>query len=230
MFTLAIETSGNAGSIALLEDLETLAEVELTASGRRHARTLVPEIGQLLRQHGLTPQQINLLAVSLGPGSFTGLRVGIVCAKTFAYAVGCPLIGVDTFLAVAVSQQETERVWVIDDALRGDVCAGEYVLQNGRWETCLVPQLVSAESWREQLDPAVPVTGPGVARFSDLLAHHRLINAAHRTPRAEFVARLGVELFQTGRTDDPWTLEPFYMRRSAAEEKADLAGGKGVRE
>jgi len=221
MFTLSIETSGRAGSIALLNDGRLLEEVELAASGRRHARTLVPEIGRLVQQHGLSPRQIGLLAVSLGPGSFTGLRVGIVCAKTFAYAIGCPLIGIDTFLAVAAAQEQSDHVWVIDDALRGDVCAGEYVRRHGTWTPRTLPQLLSAEDWHAQLDPQIPVSGPGVDRFVDLLAGHPLMDVSLRHPRAEIVARQGRDLFLSGRVSDPWTLEPFYMRRSAAEEKAD---------
>ncbi|WP_437223048.1 tRNA (adenosine(37)-N6)-threonylcarbamoyltransferase complex dimerization subunit type 1 TsaB [Planctomicrobium sp. SH661] len=223
MITLAIETSGRAGSIALRRHGELCGEVELTASGRRHARTVVPEIGTLLQSHGLRPQEVELLAVSIGPGSFTGLRVGVVCAKTFAYAVGCPIVGVDSFLAVAAVQPDVDHVWVIEDALRGDVCAGEYRCVNGRWNNVTRPQLVAFDAWKAQLPAGVLLCGPGLDQFGTELAAFPLSPPELRTPRASAVAVLGEQAAAEGKLDDPWTLEPFYMRRSAAEEKADAA-------
>lgn len=225
--TLAIETSGRAGSIALRANGSLLADVQLAATGRRHARTLVPEIRDLLKSQGMGPHDVQLLAVSIGPGSFTGLRVGAVCAKTFAYAVGCPLIGVDTFLAVAAAQSEANRVWVIEDALRGDLFLGEYECRDGRWRNVTPPQLLPFEICREKLTPDVPVTGPGVDQWGEELESLQipLITPPElRIPQARWIALLGEQLVEQGERSDPWTLEPFYMRRSAAEEKADSAG------
>jgi len=223
MLTLAIETSGRAGTIALLKNDELQAEIELTASGRRHARTLVPEIGRLLREHALQPQQIQLVAVSIGPGSFTGLRVGLVCAKTFAYAVGCPITGIDTFQAVAAAQKQRDHVWVIEDALRGDVCAGEYRREQDQWINVTPPKLLSLDVWRSQLVEETFLSGPGLAQYADQLASYPQAALADRTPRAAQIARLGMVRLRAGLVDDPWRLEPFYMRRSAAEEKADAS-------
>ena len=85
MKILAIETSGFEGSIALSENSDVLAQRELARAGRRHAQTLVLEVAELLESHSLQPDQIDVVAVSHGPGSFTGLRVGVVFAKTFAW-------------------------------------------------------------------------------------------------------------------------------------------------
>ena len=101
---------------------------ELRSSGR-HAQTLVQQIGELLRTHGLKPHDVQLLAVSKGPGSFTGLRVGMVCAKTFVYATGCRFIAVDTFAAIAenCASADVTRLFVIEeDAQRDDLFVGEY--------------------------------------------------------------------------------------------------------
>lgn len=225
--TLAIETSGRAGSIAIRANGSLLADVQLAATGRRHARTLIPEIRDLLKSQGMEPSEIQLLAVSIGPGSFTGLRVGAVCAKTFAYAVGCKLIGVDTFLAVAAAQSEAKRVWVIEDALRGDLCIGEYECHEGRWRSITPPRLLPFETCREMLTRDVPVTGPGVEQWGDELEALQvpLITPPElRVSQARWIAAVGEQLAEQGTLSDPWTLEPFYMRRSAAEEKADAAG------
>src|SRR5262245_22963627 len=100
MLTLAVETSGPVGSVALLDGEQCLDERVLEL-GRHHGQALVPEIGRLLAGQGRMPRDCALIAVSAGPGSFTGLRVGIVCAKTLAYAAGCRVAAVDTLLAIA---------------------------------------------------------------------------------------------------------------------------------
>ncbi len=221
MVLLGIETSGRAGSIAVSIDGKLVGERDLSAAGRRHARTLVPEISDLLKSLQLTPEDVQVVAVSIGPGSFTGLRVGVVCAKTFAYATGCKIIGVDTFLAVAQAQQGIDRVWVIDDALRGDVFAGEYILENGTW-TCVTPaSLQPLLEWRKNISAEQCVTGPGLATLSADLSGLNLGDPATRVPHARHVAEIGNQQADSGRFSDAWTLSPFYMRRSAAEEKAD---------
>ena len=111
MLVLGIDTSGLEGSVALVRDGNCLAETSLNQLGRRHAQSLILEIGTLLEKHECTPRDVDVVAVSRGPGSFTGLRVGMVCAKTFAYATGCKFIAVDTFAAIAenVSEMSSSR-------------------------------------------------------------------------------------------------------------------------
>lgn len=109
MLTLGIDTSGLGGSIAIARDGNCLAERALSRTGRRHARTLVAELKALFDDTRLRPHDCNTVAVSIGPGSFTGLRVGVVCAKTFAYATRCTLVAVDTHLAVAAASRTTSR-------------------------------------------------------------------------------------------------------------------------
>ncbi len=221
MLILAIETSGKAGSIALHNAGVALQHLELSATGRRHARTLIPEINHLLKSYNFTPSDVNLVAVSIGPGSFTGLRVGIVCAKTFAYAVGCNIIGVDTFLAIAAaSPKNVNEVWVIEDALRGDLFAGKYVRHDQTWTCAINAKLIALEAWLPQVGETL-VTGPGVTKHKDLLTNAYLSDEQLRDPQATWIAHVGEQLFNSGQKDDPWTLMPHYMRRSAAEEQAD---------
>lgn len=222
MLVLAIETSGSSGSVALWGPDGLLEERSLSASGRRHARTLVPELGDLLRSHGGTPRDVTRLGVSVGPGSFTGLRVGIVCAKTFAYACGCELVAVDTFAAVAAALPDETAVWIIDDALRGDVYAARYVREDPGtpWRIAQQPGLLPLEGFlplaRGQL-----VSGPGLAKHADEFAASRLAPPDLWHPAAARIAQLAAAAELPGAGADPWTLEPFYIRRSAAEEKAD---------
>src|SRR5450759_3825007 len=99
MLTLAIETSGPLGSVALFESETVLGEQSLEL-GRQHGQSLIPTIRQLLTFYGKLPRDLELVAVSIGPGSYTGLRVGVVCAKTLAYAANSQLVAVDTLHAV----------------------------------------------------------------------------------------------------------------------------------
>lgn len=222
MKILGIETSGRSGSISLVDDGTELAGTELSATGRRHARTLVPEIGQLLQQVNLKLTELDGIAVSIGPGSFTGLRVGVVCAKTLAYALSKPLIAVDTFEAIAAGQLEANQViWVIDDALRGDVYAGKYSLENGGLLSQQKPTLVSMEQFKENLRSEETVTGPGVNKLQEELTKLKLGEEKFRLPAAVQIALIGERKLQQQESDNLWTIEPHYIRRSAAEEKAD---------
>src|SRR5437016_2738225 len=100
MRALGIETSGTVGSVALVEDGRVLAE-ETFAKGLRHGQALVPAIGRALAAAGVGKRDVDLFAVGTGPGSYTGLRVGIATAKTLAFALGKPLFGVPSFDAIA---------------------------------------------------------------------------------------------------------------------------------
>ena len=99
---LAVETSGAVGSVALFDQGVCRLSRSLQLGGR-HGQTLLPEIDRLLKELGLAPAQITAVAVGLGPGSYTGLRIGVVCAKTLAFSLRCPLVGVETFRCIAVA-------------------------------------------------------------------------------------------------------------------------------
>lgn len=225
MIVLGIETSGRSGSVAVVREQQVLKENELSATGRRHARTLVPEIGELLTKLQMTLQDVDAVAVSVGPGSFTGLRVGVTCAKTLAYSLQKPLLAVDTFLAVAERfSQEVGSLWLIDDALRGDVCAGFYRRNSaGEWQGIQDPQLLPVVEFRAGLNADDLVSGPGVSRMEDELVGIRLAAPELRLPQASQIALVGERRLKRGEVDDFWSVEPHYMRRSAAEEKAEIA-------
>ena len=167
MIVLGIETSGLEGSIALLKDGTSLGERRMNQVGRRHAQALVLEIGDLLRENDLAPHHVELVAVSRGPGSFTGLRVGMVCAKTFAYATECRFIAVDTFAAIARNvPPEFNRVIVVEDAQRNELFAGEYVRDNlDNWKQVDPIKIISVQSFLSERCNNDVVTGPAVKKL-----------------------------------------------------------------
>jgi tRNA threonylcarbamoyladenosine biosynthesis protein TsaB len=226
MLVLGIETSGKNASIALLRDDDCMAQVRLEAAGRRHAQTLVAEIDRLLRGQGLRVRDCEAVAVSVGPGSFTGLRIGIMCAKTLAYATGCPLAAVDTLLAIAEnSPADVDEVYVVSDAQRRQWYARRY----RRAGTVFAPlgdvAIVDAEPWCAERVPGDVVTGPAADAESLLSNRCRLLAAEFREPHAHTIAHLGRAQLQMGMAADPWRLEPIYVRRSAAEEKGRMEDG-----
>jgi tRNA threonylcarbamoyladenosine biosynthesis protein TsaB len=228
LLTLGIETSSFGGSVALTYGGDLLAQRDLDPTGRRHARTLVPEIQSLLTVAGRAAADLELIAVSIGPGSFTGLRVGVVCSKTLAWATGAKLVAVDTFLAIATqSPDDVNVVQVVGDGQRGDLYVGRYRRgTDALWTLNEAIGIMPAEEWLAGLLPADVATGRGLERHAETAAARcRVVPRELWTPRAATVALLGQRRALSGPTDDLWSIEPFYLRKSGAEEKADSALG-----
>lgn len=229
MPTLALETSDRPGSIALFEGDAPLEVVTLPDASRRHGQDLVVAIDELLRRHERTPRDLDAVAVGIGPGSFTGLRIGVVCAKTLAYATGCRLAAVDTLACIAENGPPDVRdVWVVSDAQRGDLYAGRYRRDGDR---PFVRQgevvLVNATRWFDERTTGDVVSGPGLTKLpAELTARVRTLPEELRRPSAAQVGRIGRRRLAEGDAASPWSLVPFYLRKSAAEEKR-LAGGGG---
>src|SRR5690606_19339754 len=209
--------------VALL-DGETLIHEEILGDDDRTARALAPAIDRALAAAGWEPRAIELVAVTIGPGSFTGLRVGVTTAKTWAYAVGCAVLGVDTLETVAaqVPLAPGRALWAVLDAQRQQLFATCFTA-NHQWQAASPAQVIDQDAWLHQLSPGTLVTGSGLKRLVDQLpAGVEVVDAAAWTPRAETVGRLAWRDYQAGRRDDLWKLSPRYLRPSAAEEKAAL--------
>ena len=231
MLILGIETSGPHGGIAICQDGVCLAESQLENAPRRHAQTLVIQIRDMFNRLGLRFSMLDAVAVSVGPGSFTGLRVGVVCAKTLAYATGCRLAAVDTLEAIAAnSPPEVASVNVIDDAQRGDIFVATYHRSSDvGWLRNAPPAIFRADAWLASLTEGEIVSGPGLANYCDSAGRiWRCLPETLWTPRARTVATIGALQIERGLSADCAALEPFYVRRSAAEEKADPAGSATV--
>lgn len=222
VWTLGIETSTRQGSIALADGTEIRAARSLGPVSQQHARNLFVEIDAAFRDCGLTPRDLGCVAVSHGPGSFTGLRIGVVAAKTLAWSLGCEVKAIDTFLGLADQlESEVSDAFVIGDAQRGDLFVGRYSRNGaGNWISVVPVRVLPHGDFVDSLAPDDLVTGPGLARYaSELEGRCRLAAADLRVPRAENLCRLA------RREDLPaadfWALEPFYLRKSAAEETWD---------
>lgn len=222
--TVGLETSGLIGSVAALRNDEVLGMRTIGDSGRRHARTLISELDELLKSLAISPRSVGHVAVSVGPGSFTGLRVGVVAAKCWAFATRCHLSAVGTFEAVAAGLPVSARTaWVIDDALRGEVFVQRFDAAGDSWIANGSPAIVAFDAWLNQTTAADVVAGPAAGKWTGETEARRLVVADPRFHHATaaLVAVCGRLRAHAGQFSDPFALAPLYIRRSAAEEKLD---------
>jgi tRNA threonylcarbamoyladenosine biosynthesis protein TsaB len=223
---LALETSGMAGSVAALENDQLVCELALPPQ-QRSAQSLAPAMRQLLEQAGWQPNEVRLVAVAIGPGSFTGLRVGVTTAKAFAYAVSAEVLGVNTLAAVAeLAPTDLQRVSCVLDAQRSQLYAADFVRDSGGLFTALgETQIVDREQWLDELGQRTEpfaVSGPVMKQLAARIpASIRVLAEEYWSPTASAVVRLAARNYAAGARDDLWKLVPQYYRRSAAEEKRD---------
>lgn len=222
---LLLETSSRSGEVALGEG-EAVVASRLLAASRRNASDLAPVVDELLKEQGWPPVSLRAVAVSLGPGSFTSLRVGLMSAKTLAYAVGCDFFGIGTFPLIAEqTQSETDEVFVISDALQGTVYSASYRRENGDWIEHEPLGIRPLETLLKTLPPDTVLTGPGVENYASRIPSHVKIEPPeNRLPRPRTMLRMLRREPDRFRCD-PWLTEPIYLRGSSAEEKRRKSGG-----
>jgi tRNA threonylcarbamoyladenosine biosynthesis protein TsaB len=222
MRLLALETSGMSGSVAVLEPPGPPLVVPLEPS-QRSARALAPAVREALTRAGWKPSDVEVVAVTSGPGSFTGLRIGVTTAKALCYALGAQLVAVDTLDALARQAGDVaqfDRLHTVLDAHRNELFAASFRREGDKWLRAEPTHLIVVEAWLAALQAGDVVTGPVVAKLqSRLPSGVGVIDEARRVPSAGAVAELAADLYTAGRRDDPWTLVPWYGRLAAAEEK-----------
>ena len=203
MMMLAVETTAAIASVALLKDGALLAEREADA-GKKHAETLLPLIDTLLEENDVTIAQIDLFAVDVGPGSFTGVRIGVSLVNALAFAAGKQVVAVDSLETLALSAGETSHpVAAMIDARNGNAYAALY--QAG--STLIEPCAVQTESFLAKLPQDVILVGD--------------VQAEPKTyPRAKHV---GVAAFRhvERATEEA---DPIYLRPSQAERTKEKSG------
>jgi tRNA threonylcarbamoyladenosine biosynthesis protein TsaB len=225
MRILALETSGKSGSVAAAEGPRIVGQLALNPN-QRSAQSLAFGVGKLLDDIGWSIREIELVAVTKGPGSFTGLRVGVVTAKTLAYALGARVIGLNTLEVIAAQAPcDAQRLSVAIDAQRGAVFAATFAVK-AQFDWQVIggdPRLLDDDEWLGQLGAGMTASGPALSRLAGRLPMGvALVDEQDRAPRADAVAALAWVRHLQGAYDDVWRLAPLYLRKSAAEEKLGL--------
>jgi len=221
MILLAIDTSGRDGSIALARagedagtDLNSVDILDvLPLEGGTFSAQLVPQIAAMLMQHGLTKDQIDGFAVASGPGSFTGLRVGLAAVKGLAEILGKPIVAISRLEVVARSGKRQGKVISALDAGRSEVYLGEYDLSERASLT--VERLVSREEFLSTARETKVVTPDRVLIEAASNAGLSVEEVAPANSAA--IARIGFEKIMRGETISPENLEANYIRCSDAE-------------
>jgi tRNA threonylcarbamoyladenosine biosynthesis protein TsaB len=186
-------------------------------SANNHTVELMPRLVRLLEQQGITPAHLTGLVVSLGPGSFTGLRIALSMVKGLALACGLPLVGVPTLDVVAQPHMAQRRpIWAVLQAGRGRICASYYAYHRGRWRRQGDYQLTTLEALCNQVTELALFCGEIDARDADQIQQRLGSEAIIASPaaslrRAAYLAELGWERLSKGDADNPSTLAPIYL-------------------
>jgi tRNA threonylcarbamoyladenosine biosynthesis protein TsaB len=224
MRALAIETSGRAGALAIVEGGRIVAE-EVFPQGLKHAAELLPRLDGLLRARNWTPGSLEELYVSVGPGSFTGLRIGIALAKTLAMVSGAKIVAVPSTRVLARNApDEARHVLVVLDARRGSIFVAWYEKADGDWIEREPAHLDRLSEVLARVPKPIHVLGEGLS-IHNLPRDCAVIPTAPETwePAVAHVARLGMVSARAGDFISADMLLPLYLRASEAEEKWDTA-------
>jgi tRNA threonylcarbamoyladenosine biosynthesis protein TsaB len=222
MRLLAIDTATSICGVALAHHGAVEAAVSLD-TGQTHTRTIMDTILSTLRFCGIDLQQIDGFAVTQGPGSFTGLRIGISTVKGLSMAMDKSMAGVSTLEALASqARTECELICPMIDARRGEVYWTLFHRQQGKLAGLLPEQVGPAEKAVEQIDGRCCFIGNGALAYRHTL--ESLVHSSSQwvsedesrlSPAA--VSRIGWRLFQSGQSVDPALFAPVYLRKSDAE-------------
>lgn len=216
MFVLAIDTSGKHGSVALCHgDAASFAVLGLSAiEGGTYSARLMPCIADLLQQVGLSKTQLDGIVVVDGPGSFTGLRVGLSTVKGLCEVLQKPLAVVSMLEALALTYgRDGDTVISVLDAGRGEVYVGEYEVRGGRAEL-REQSIVKLDEFVKQLPQ---LKNRVFSPFSKISAQGKAMVTQTEPLQADAVGRIGLKKLLAGNTVDPATLDANYIRRSDAE-------------
>ncbi|CAH0272406.1 tRNA (adenosine(37)-N6)-threonylcarbamoyltransferase complex dimerization subunit type 1 TsaB [Rahnella sp. CG8] len=224
---LAIDTATEACSVALYDQGETLAHFELCA--REHTQRILPLVQQILAEAGLSLKQLDALAFGRGPGSFTGVRIGIGIAQGLSLGAELPLLPVSTLLTMAQGayrQTGAEQVLAAIDARMGEVYWGEFtrntqgVWSGGNTETVIKPEQLLART--VERNGRFATVGTGWEAYPHLLGESPaadLFDGKMLLPQAEDMLPLALQLWENGIRVNPEDAEPTYLRNEVTWKK-----------
>lgn len=222
MYILGIETSTMTGSVTVLDETRVL--VEHTLHTRiTHTERLLEAIDLVLSAASVPLHALEGVAVGIGPGSFTGLRIGVTTAKSLAYSLRKPIAGIPSLDALAAHYLFTDRlICPLLDARKREVYAAFYRNTGAQIHRVSEYAVISPQDLFRDVDEPVVLLGEGTiayrTQFEALLgAHAYFADMPHSIPRASLIAQLGLGRIISAAADDCFTLTPLYVRKSDAE-------------
>lgn len=224
MRILGIDTSNQGLGVALVEDQKIIAN-RLGEKSKNHSVTLMPAIDQIVKEANWQPKDIQRLVVASGPGSYTGLRIGVTTAKTLAWTLGCDLVAVSSLAGIAANSRDfTGLIVPLFDARRTNVYTGAYTWEKGELITVIPDKHLPMALWLEELsaitDQAIRFVGEDVVNFSEMIAE--------ALPESEIATDVAVNQVNAGHLAllgekaepvvDIHQFVPDYLKRVEAEE------------
>lgn len=218
---LCIETGTDICSVGIARDGE-LVSLRESAEGRDHAKHVGVFVDELLRETGIAPDELDAVAVGMGPGSYTGLRIGVSFAKGLCYGLQIPLVAIGSLDALAEVAIEDNEAGILDieawdeallcpmvDARRMEVYTRLYNAK-GEPQSDVKAEIIDANSFADvRKERLLIIFGNGAAKCREVLSDATYINVA---PSARGLARLAEQRLQAGQTEDIAYFEPFYLK------------------
>ena len=225
---LAIETSGPSGSVAFGTEQSRLFPKDCTEKvftrGMRHGKEIVLRISEILNEKKKTLRDVDVIAVDIGPGSYTGLRVGVMTAKTLAFCNNKKLFPVASLDILIENHPPAPAVaptsaCTLIDAKQGEVYFCLYVPENGKWRRISDYLILSPEEAVKKIPEGAAILGDGTVRIENLISssRHEIISEKHWRISARNALLLAAERFAPETSPEAFSLEPLYLRRPMAE-------------
>jgi len=226
LIILGINTSTKFCNLGLIEDEDVLIEYTINGLKKKHSSILVPAIKDLLKTIGLKMEEINGIAISIGPGSFTGLRIGLCVAKGLCYARSLPLLGITTLDAMAFPLKEIPYlICPVLESKKDEIY--DVVFRGGdSLHRVMDYKCEDIQSLLVRLSPLkkekIIFLGDGIKKYRDVIKEKigkdaLFIDSQLNLPVATSIAFLGLDKLKKGEEDDISAITPFYLRKSEAE-------------
>ena len=210
---LCLETATTNCSVALFRDTELLSLKEDNSAGYSHAEKLHLFIKEVLSESGLELDELDAVAISKGPGSYTGLRIGVSAAKGLCFSLGIPLISVPTLASLAASVDLNDGLVVpMLDARRMEVYSAVFDAEGNELRKTRA-EILNENSFSEYLEnQKVYFCGSGVEKFKAICTHSNARFIENKLPSAKEMGALAYAKYQKSDTEDVAYFEPFYLK------------------
>ena len=220
---LLLETSGSSGIVALGFG-STIVAHRVLEIAKKHVSDMAPAIAEMLKECGWEAKNLDAIATGIGPGSYTGLRIGLMSSRTLAMMTGARLLGISTFEILAQHCLEAghAKIEIIADAQQDKIYAQRFENNNSNLISASELKIVSAAEWIANRDISFAIAGPGLTKVQPLIPAKEgmVVEQSGNINKESFLALALKKLF-SHHSDDPLSLQPLYLRRSSAEEQWD---------
>ncbi|WP_099189936.1 tRNA (adenosine(37)-N6)-threonylcarbamoyltransferase complex dimerization subunit type 1 TsaB [Tepidibacter mesophilus] len=227
MKVLGIDTSSKAASVAIMEDNKLISEYTIN-NNKTHSQKLMPIIENMFKLNEMSANDIDLISVCIGPGSFTGLRIGVATAKAIAHVRDIPVVVVNSLEALSFNVSMTNKtVCPMIDAQKKQVYTCKYSWDKDSLLKVEDIDVKKVEDLAEELKSSLEefvLIGEGVDLHKEVFGNINNVYIApnsHRASRASSICEIGIEKFKKGDTKNHYEVVPYYIRKSQAEVQYD---------